>query len=75
MKYLPALAYYGVRNQSCRLQQDVYRCYATAMAAQEKSRQAKRRRQGEYRQEIGAWVHISRLGMVALIGQPIPSYS
>jgi hypothetical protein len=62
MKYPPALAYYVVRNESCRLQQDVDWCDATAMAVQEKSRQAKRRRQGEYRQETCAWIF--RMGLV-----------
>ena len=61
MKYPAALAYYEVRNESFRLQQDVDWFDAAAMAAQENSRQAQIGRQEEYRQEIGAWVHISRL--------------
>jgi len=71
MKYLAALAYYGVRNESYLLQQDVDWCDAFPMAAQEKSRQAKSRRQEEHRQETGAWVYTSRLGMVRADGQPI----
>jgi hypothetical protein len=56
MKYPAALVYFEVRTESCRLQQDVDWCDGVATAAIEKSREAKRRRQGEYRQEIGAWV-------------------
>jgi hypothetical protein len=64
MKYPAARAYYGVRNESCRLQQDVDWCDGTPTVVQEKSRQAKSRRQGERRQETGAWICIPRLGMV-----------
>jgi len=55
MKFPAAQAYYEVRNESRRRQQDVDLRDAAAIAARENSREAKRRRPGGYRQETGAW--------------------
>src|SRR5260370_30288284 len=70
MKFPAALACCAVRNEPCRLEQDVDLFDSTHVAGQDKERQS---RQGEPRQETGASVYLSWLRNGFELGRRISS--